>query len=81
MPSDSWPAWNEEEVNLHMNLPESAPRPLVVQPAPSGAIRTIIKSFNGTVLRRMPSPCIPSGTSSRPGTSQSRLFRPISPRY
>lgn len=46
MPSDSWPAWNEEEVNLHMNLPESAPRPLVVQPAPSGAIRTIIKSFS-----------------------------------
>lgn len=28
-----------------MNLPESAPRPLVVQPAPSGAIRTIIKSL------------------------------------
>ena len=57
--SDSWPAWNEEEVNLHMNLPESAPRPLVVQPAPSGAIRTIIKSFNGTVFEADAQPMHP----------------------
>lgn len=66
-PSDVWPAWNEAEVNLHMNLPESEPRPFVIQPAPSGAIRTIIKSFNGAILKRTPSPCIPCGTSSPPG--------------
>lgn len=79
--SDSWPAWNEEEVNLHMNLPESAPRPLVVQPAPSGAIRTISNPLTEPFLRRMPSPCIPSGISSRPDTFLSRLSRPISPPY
>ena len=65
--SDSWPAWNEEEVNLHMNLPESAPRPLVVQPAPSGAIRTIIKSFNGTVFEADAQPMHPVWDQLPPG--------------
>lgn len=65
--SDSWPAWNEEEVNLHMNLPESAPRPLVVQPAPSRAIRTIIKSFNGTVFEADAQPMHPVWDQLPPG--------------
>lgn len=55
-PSDVWPAWNEAEVNLNMNLPESTPRPFVIQPAPDGAIRTIIKSFNGTIFEADPQP-------------------------
>lgn len=38
---------DEEVIHLHMNLPESSPHPFVIQPAPSGAIRTIIKSFDG----------------------------------
>ena len=58
-PSDVWPAWNEAEVNLHMNLPESEPRPFVIQPAPSGAIRTIIKSFNGAIFEADTQPMHP----------------------
>lgn len=36
-PSDVWPAWNEAEVNLHMNLPESEPAPLCDS---AGAVRS-----------------------------------------
>ena len=66
-PADVWPAWNEAEVNLNMDLPESAPRPFVIQPAPSGAIRTIIKSFNGAVFEADPQPMHPVWDQLPPG--------------
>ncbi|MBT8778686.1 hypothetical protein [Akkermansia muciniphila] len=66
-PSDVWPAWNEAEVNLNMNLQESAPRPFVIQPAPSGAIRTIIKSFNGAVFEADAQPMHPVWDQLPPG--------------
>lgn len=66
-PSEVWPAWNEAEVNLNMNLPEAAPQPFVIQPAPSGAIRTIIKSFNGTIFEATPQPMHPVWDELPPG--------------
>lgn len=66
-PSDVWPAWNEEEVNLDMNMPESEPRPFVIQPAPSGPIRTIIKSFNGAIFEAAPQPMHPVWDELPPG--------------
>lgn len=66
-PSDVWPAWNEAEVNLHMNLPESAPRPFVIQPAASGSIRTIIKSFNGAIFEAETQPLHPVWDELPPG--------------
>lgn len=66
-PSDAWAAWNEAEVNLHMNLPESAPRPFVIQPAPSGAIRTIIKSFDGVIFEADAQPMHPVWDQLPPG--------------
>lgn len=66
-PSDVWPAWNEAEVNLHMNLPESEPRPFVIQPAPSGAIHTIIKSFNGAIFEADTQPMHPVWDQLPPG--------------
>lgn len=66
-PSDVWPAWNEAEVNLHMNLPESEPKPFVIQPAPAGAFRTIIKSFNGAIFEADSRPMHPVWDQLPPG--------------
>lgn len=66
-PADVWPAWNEEEVNLSMNLPESAPRPFVIRPSPQGSFRTIIKSFNGEVFETEPKPLHPVWDDLPPG--------------
>lgn len=66
-PSDLWPSWNSSEVNLSMNLPESAPRPFVIQPSPAGPIRTIIKSFNGAVYETAPQPMHPVWYDLPPG--------------
>lgn len=50
-PSDFWPAWNGQEVNLSMTLPEAEPSPFMIQPTPSSSIRTVIKSSHGAVLK------------------------------
>lgn len=62
-----------------MNLPESEPRPFVIQPAPSGAIRTIIKSFNGAIFEADTQPMHPVWDQLPPDTFPFRRFPLTSP--
>lgn len=66
-PSDVWPGWHGETVDLSMSLPESPPRPFVISPTPSGPIRTIIKSFNGKIFETEHRPLHPVWDELPPG--------------